>query len=141
MNFDSDMPALCRTTDPDIYFPDPMKSRQLAGPAGQEIVAQTIVALDLCKACTIQQACLQFAVNNREFYGIFGGSMPFEREAVIPELKGQPTALPFYTKLRKAVLEIREDLVCPPIPQPNRPYTPYVEYLPPYSPSSSSQQE
>jgi len=132
------MPALCRTTDPDIFFPDPMKSRRLTGENGEAMVAQTIVALDLCRQCTIKEACLQFAVNNRETYGIFGGTMPFEREVVIPASLGQPTALPFYTKLRKAVLEIRKDLVCPPIPQPNKPFTPYTDYLPAYSPSSSS---
>jgi hypothetical protein len=115
-----------------------MKSRRLTGPNGQQIISETIVALDLCRACPIQAECLQFAVNTRESHGIYGGTFGFERETVIPASLGQPTALPFFTKLRTAVLEQREDLVCPPIPQPNRPYVPYTEYLPAWSPLSSS---
>jgi len=135
-NFEADTPALCRSTDPDIFFPDPMESRRVMGESGRNLVAKTIVALDLCQACPIKAECLQFAMNNRELHGIWGGSMPHERDKVLAMPAGFPVAIPFYTRLREVVLEQREDLVCPDIPKPNREYTPYLEYLPTFSPSS-----
>jgi WhiB family transcriptional regulator, redox-sensing transcriptional regulator len=127
--FEADTPALCRSTDPDIWFPEPSKSRLLKGESGQEIISETIIALDLCQACPLKAECLQFAVDNREAYGIFGGTFPHERDEMSLVPSGQPIATPFYTKLRKAVLELREDLVCPEIPKPKKPYVPYLELL------------
>jgi hypothetical protein len=106
-----------------------MRSRLLRGESGQAIVAETIIALDLCQACPMKAECLQFAINNREAYGIFGGTFPHERSVVAPIPFGQPISTPFYTKLRSAVLEQREDLDCPEIPQPNKPFVPYIELL------------
>jgi hypothetical protein len=55
--------------------------------------------------------------------------MPHERDKVAPTPAGQPVALPFYTKLRRAVLDKRKDLTCPPIPKPKSDYV-YTDYLP-----------
>jgi hypothetical protein len=94
------------------------------------MVDETIVALDACARCPVQSACLQEAVNNRETAGIFGGSFPTDRDRVARLPKGFPTAFPFYTKLRRAVLAKRKDLVCPPLPKPTKKYVSYSEYLP-----------
>jgi len=94
------------------------------------MVDEPVVALDACARCPFQSACLQEAINNREIAGIFGGTMPHERNTTAPLPKGFPTAFPFYTKLRRAVLAKRKDLVCPPLPKPTKEYVSYSEYLP-----------
>lgn len=120
MNFDVDNQALCQQTDPEIYYPD-----QAYRKVTQEMVNETIVALDLCQACPIQPTCLQFAINNREAFGIWGGTMPHERDKMAKLPSGQPLALPFYTRLREAVLAERDDLVCPDLPEPDPDFVSY----------------
>ena len=130
MNFGLDTSPPCAELDPEIFFPDPAKARIVSGRSGAEMTATTIIALDACSRCPVQKKCLQTAVNNRDFHGIFGGTMPHERDRVAPSPIGHPTAFPFYTKLRAAVLAKRKDLVCPPLPKPTKEFVPYSEYLP-----------
>jgi len=129
MNFGLDTSPPCAELDPEIFFPDPNKARKMLGSSGAEMTATTIIALDACARCPIARECLQFAINNREAHGIWGGSMPHERDKVAPTPAGQPVALPFYTKLRRAILDKRKDLTCPPIPKPTSDYV-YTDYLP-----------
>jgi len=125
MNFDVDNQALCQQTDPEIFFPNPSRARNMTTYVGKEMVYSSIVALDACNRCPMQKECLQFAVNNREAFGIWGGTFVHERARVVDMPKGQPIAIPFHTNLRKAVLEIREDLVCPDLPKPDPDFIPY----------------
>ena len=124
-----DQPA-CLDLDPESFFPDPTPGRShFHGEQGQELVYATIAALSACQRCPMQKKCLQFAVDMREAYGIWGGTFPHERDAVIGLPLGQPTSLAYYSKLRTAVLEKKASLVCPPIPRPVKEYIPIAEFL------------
>ena len=51
--------ALCAQTDPEAFFPDE------GIPSGE--------AKRLCKSCPVRQQCLDYALQNNEAYGIWGG--------------------------------------------------------------------
>lgn len=51
--------ALCAQVDPDRWFPD-------KGGA-------TNAAIRVCKRCPVQAECLQYALDNDERYGVWGG--------------------------------------------------------------------
>lgn len=57
--------ALCRQTDPEIFYPE-----QGGSPREAKLV---------CLACPVQTACLEHALRNREHYGIWGGLTANER--------------------------------------------------------------
>ena len=59
--------ALCRQTDPEIFFPD----------KGQTATA----AKRVCAACPVRTACLTDAIPQREPHGVRGGMNPNERKA------------------------------------------------------------
>jgi len=58
----------CRLIDPDLFYP---ASDADAGPAKQ-----------VCAQCAVQQRCLDFAVELREFEGVWGGLTGAERRAL-----------------------------------------------------------
>ena len=58
----------CRGLDADIFFPDRGASTRLA---------KTV-----CRRCDVQEECLEYAVNNREKFGICGGLSERERRAI-----------------------------------------------------------
>ena len=58
----------CRGLDADIFFPDRGASTRLA---------KTV-----CRRCDVQEECLEYAVNNREKFGIWGGLSERERRAI-----------------------------------------------------------
>ena len=58
--------ALCRQTDPEIFFPD----------KGQTATT----AKKVCAVCPVQAACLADAITQREKYGVRGGMTPNERK-------------------------------------------------------------
>jgi WhiB family redox-sensing transcriptional regulator len=143
---EQDKPA-CLDLDPENFFPDPSSGRSnFKGEDGEALLSATVVALSACARCTMQDVCLQFAVDQREIYGIWGGTLPHERDAVLNLPVGQAPSLKFYSKLRAAVLSKKASLTCPPIPKPVKGYIPIAEFLSvPYvsrpSLSSVSQQE
>lgn len=51
--------ALCAQSDPDAWFP--------------EKGHPSTTAIRICQACPLRQACLDYAVENGERYGIWGG--------------------------------------------------------------------
>jgi WhiB family transcriptional regulator, redox-sensing transcriptional regulator len=55
--------------DPDIFFPE--RGEANPGEAAKEI----------CKLCIVRRACLEYALLNRELYGIWGGLSKDERDA------------------------------------------------------------
>jgi WhiB family redox-sensing transcriptional regulator len=57
--------AACRGTDLELFFPGRGES---AGPARQ-----------VCAACPVRQACLDYAITNRIAYGVWGGLTERER--------------------------------------------------------------
>ncbi len=36
-------------------------------------------AAAICRSCPVRTSCLQFAIDNRDFYGMFGGYTPEQR--------------------------------------------------------------
>ena len=124
-----DKPA-CLDLDPENFFPDPSSARSnFQGENGEALLSATVVALSACARCTMQDVCLQFAVDQREIYGIWGGTLPHERDAVLNLPVGQAPSLKFYSKLRAAVLSKKASLTCPPIPKPVKGYIPIAEFL------------
>ncbi len=61
--------AACRGVDPDIFFP---ASEEEAEPAKA-----------ICGQCPVRQACLEYALANREREGIWGGATERERRRII----------------------------------------------------------
>ena len=57
---------------PEYWFPEDIenpKTRQLA----------TTEAIKGCRACPVQEACFDYALESNQKHGIWGGSLPSER--------------------------------------------------------------
>jgi WhiB family redox-sensing transcriptional regulator len=65
--------AACASPDvnPDLFFPERRRFSEM-----QEQVRQ---AKAICAGCSVRSECLQFALDNHEQHGIFGGKTPTER--------------------------------------------------------------
>jgi WhiB family redox-sensing transcriptional regulator len=61
--------AVCATTDPELFFPDKGES---SAPAKR-----------ICMACPVRAKCLEDALENREFFGILGGTSERERRRIL----------------------------------------------------------
>ena len=59
--------ANCATTDPNLFFPEYGDSKAINK------------AIKICALCTVNVACLQYALENNEEHGIWGG-------ATVPQL-------------------------------------------------------
>lgn len=55
----------CLDTDPDIFF---MEGNESWAPAKK-----------ICAQCPVRNLCLEYALEQGEFYGMFGGMSPSER--------------------------------------------------------------
>jgi WhiB family transcriptional regulator, redox-sensing transcriptional regulator len=68
--------AACRDhPDPDLFFPG----------RGRNDLTQK--AREVCGACSVQNACLTYAVLRHESVGVWGGTSPNERTAIRNVLK------------------------------------------------------
>lgn len=65
--------ALCRDTDPDLFFP--------VGTTGQALV-QIDHAKRVCQQCTVSRECLDFALATNQDSGIWGGLSEEERRVI-----------------------------------------------------------
>ena len=65
--------ATCRDLDPEIFFPI-----GVTGAAVEQIEA----AKQFCRACTSQQACLEFAITTNQEYGVWGATTEDERRVL-----------------------------------------------------------
>ncbi len=65
--------ALCRDTDPDLFFP--------VGTTGQALV-QIDHAKQVCGECSVTSACLDFALATNQDSGIWGGLSEEERRVI-----------------------------------------------------------
>lgn len=67
--------AACSGVDIDIFFSsDDGEQKQ---------------ALEMCRACPVQRECLQYAIQQREMYGIWGGMTESERRGIIRDRRRQ----------------------------------------------------
>ena len=62
--------SACRDSDPNLYFPIGS-----TGPA----VGQIEKALAICSTCSVQEACLQYALETNQEAGVWGGYGEDER--------------------------------------------------------------
>lgn len=60
--------ANCMGVDPDLFFP--------------ERGASTKEAKEVCRGCVVKDECLEFALQNSEKFGIWGGMSERERRRV-----------------------------------------------------------
>lgn len=60
--------AKCRGADPDLFFP--------------ERGASTRTAKGICRECSVQAECLEFAIVSSEKFGIWGGMSERERRKI-----------------------------------------------------------
>jgi WhiB family transcriptional regulator, redox-sensing transcriptional regulator len=65
--------ALCRDTDPDLFFP--------VGTTGHALV-QIERAKQVCDECLAKDDCLEFALETNQDSGIWGGTSEEERRAL-----------------------------------------------------------
>ena len=65
--------ALCRDTDPDLFFPV-----GTTGPAIEQIEN----AKKVCMTCESRQPCLEFALTTNQDSGIWGGTSEEERRKI-----------------------------------------------------------
>ncbi|MEU3058543.1 WhiB family transcriptional regulator [Streptomyces griseus] len=65
--------AACREEDPDLFFP--------IGSTGPAVV-QEAEAKTVCRSCPVQAACLEWALENGQDSGIWGGLSETERRAL-----------------------------------------------------------
>jgi WhiB family redox-sensing transcriptional regulator len=69
MNLSWRQKGACRGLDPDIFYP---VSDEDAG-----------AAKAVCDACVVREACLEFALTNREHDGVWGGATERERRRIV----------------------------------------------------------
>lgn len=52
--------------------------------------ADQVAAKAMCFECSVQFECLEYAIENNEKFGIFGGTLPSERRTII-RLRKEPS--------------------------------------------------
>lgn len=67
--------ANCRGLDVELFFPR------------QGDTATVRAAKEVCRGCTVRQACLQDALDNDVKFGIFGGTSERERRRLRRQIK------------------------------------------------------
>lgn len=70
--------AICRDTDPELFFP--------VGTTGQALL-QIDQAKQVCGECPVQPDCLQYALDTNQDAGIWGGTSEDERRSLRRNLK------------------------------------------------------
>lgn len=68
--------ALCATTDPELFFPD----------KGGSILQ----ARKICDQCDVRLQCLEFALLNEHFHGVYGGLSPKQRRSMNKRVERDP---------------------------------------------------
>lgn len=61
--------AACRGVDPDIFYP-----------VSEE---EAVEAKAICDQCSVREACLEYALSNREREGVWGGATERERRRIV----------------------------------------------------------
>jgi WhiB family redox-sensing transcriptional regulator len=65
--------AVCRSEDPDLFFP--------IGTSGPALM-QTEQAKAVCRRCPVREECLRWALDTGECMGVWGGTSEMERRAL-----------------------------------------------------------
>lgn len=82
--------AACRGEDPELFFP--------LGSSGPAALARIAAAKAICARCPVREACLRFALDTGQDYGIWGGLAEDERRKLRPRkrraARRQPASQP-----------------------------------------------
>lgn len=70
----------CQTVDPETFFPAPSESVDMA--------------VSLCRGCDVQGACLAWALEGGDCHGVWGGTTPRERRAMMVAWRAEVHGLP-----------------------------------------------
>jgi WhiB family transcriptional regulator, redox-sensing transcriptional regulator len=65
--------AACLSVDPELFFPN--------GTTGDH-AQQATVAKRVCMACPVRVTCLEFALESRQDFGVWGGMTEEERRSL-----------------------------------------------------------
>ena len=65
--------AACASYDPDLWWIEDIRD------LGRKI------ALDVCASCPVQTQCLEHALATPERHGIWGGTLPYQRQRIAYE--------------------------------------------------------
>lgn len=76
--------AICRDTDPDLFFP--------VGTTGHALV-QIDRAKQVCGECPVRVECLEFALETNQDSGIWGGTSEEERRAIRRQMAARARAV------------------------------------------------
>ena len=76
--------AICRDTDPDLFFP--------IGTTGQALL-QIDRAKQVCDECPVKTKCLEFALETNQDSGIWGGTSEEERRDIRRRIAAHRKAL------------------------------------------------
>jgi WhiB family redox-sensing transcriptional regulator len=68
--------GLCRSVDPEIFFPAPNEP--------------TEPALSICATCVVQGPCLAWALDIGDCHGVWGATTPRERRAMLVAWRDRP---------------------------------------------------
>ncbi len=80
-SYDWQTAGLCRTTDPEEFFPGDAER-------GRRRLTREARAKALCAKCPVRKACLEHAMAVHEPYGVWGGTTPEERADLRRALAG-----------------------------------------------------
>ena len=75
--------AACTQTDPEAFFPE----------SGREY-EDAITAKEICAECPVRRACLRWAIEHHEVYGIWGGMGILARNTYARTHRMKPTPIP-----------------------------------------------
>lgn len=68
--------AACAGSEPDIFFPNSQEE-------------QKIIAAIACGSCAVKYECLEYALENREDDGVWGGATEEERRMILKIRRNQ----------------------------------------------------
>ena len=74
--------ALCRGVDPSLFHPD----------IGADSASCSQAAKEVCAQCPVVEACLDYALTNREDIGVWGGTSPRERKRILKRRAKEQTS-------------------------------------------------
>lgn len=120
-NLNPDDKPLCAEYDPEWWFPEPHSKENPLGVRYQKAaIEQATEALAICLQCPLQKACIEYSMESLEtvHYGIYGGTLPYEREMAISA--GSPSnAASWQNRIRAAATE--KGLTAPLVAKRERP--------------------
>jgi WhiB family redox-sensing transcriptional regulator len=80
--------AICRGTDPNIFYPVSKGGRHVQSTDDLEIE----VAKRICSSCPIQVECLEYALANRMDDGVWGGKSEEQRKRILRQRRRRSAA-------------------------------------------------